>query len=112
MRRTRSPLPPEISENEFREMMEEILEGIRRRDEWTEQAEEEIGTRLKDLSNEQRKTWEAKSFVHNEAEKTGAISDTHIKRWHQDLVKLNQNLHLHQAQRELEKQAEQVRQLE
>jgi len=109
MRRTRSPSPPEISEDEFREMMEEILEGIRRRDEWTGQAAEEIGMRLEDLSNEQRKTWEAISFVHNEVEKTGAISDTHIKRWHQDLVKLNQDLHLHQAKEELEIQAEQVR---
>src|SRR5947209_4263807 len=110
MRRTRSPSPPEISESEFREMMGEILEGIKRRDEWTRQAAEEIGMRLEDLSNEQRKTWDAISFVHDEAEKTGAISDTHIKTWHQDLVKLNQDLHLHQAKRELEIQAEQVRQ--
>src|SRR5436853_4542808 len=110
MRRTRSPLPPEISESEFSEMMGEILEGIRRRDEWTGQAVEEIKMRLEDLSNEQRKTWDAISFIHDEAEKTGAISDTHLKRWHQDLVKLNQDLHLHQAKRELEIQAEQVRQ--
>src|SRR5437588_10843275 len=53
IRRTRSPSPPEISEDEFREMMEEILEGIRRRDEWTGQVAEEIGMRLEDLSNEQ-----------------------------------------------------------
>ena len=91
-------------------MMEEILEGIRRRDEWTGQAAEEIGMRLEDLSNEQRKTWDAISFFHDEAEKMGAISNTHIKRWHQDLVKLNQDLHLHQAKRELKIQAEQVRQ--
>src|SRR5947209_19588632 len=52
MRRTRSLSPPEISEDEFREMMGEILEGIRRRDEWTGQAAEEIGMRLEDLSNE------------------------------------------------------------
>src|SRR5437588_288343 len=110
IRRTRSPSPPEISESEFREMMGEILEGIRRRDEWTGQAVEEIGMRLEDISNEQRKTWDVISFVHDEAEKTGAISDTHIKRWHQDLVKLNQDLHLHQAKRKLEIQAEQVRQ--
>src|SRR5437588_2391165 len=70
MRRTRSPSPPEISESEFREMMGEILEGIRRRDEWTGRAAEEIGMRLEDLSNEQRKTWDAISFVHDEAEKT------------------------------------------
>src|SRR5436853_4231797 len=31
IRRTRSPSPPEISEDEFREMMKGILEGIRRR---------------------------------------------------------------------------------
>src|SRR5437588_3608964 len=110
MRLTRSPSPPEISESEFREMMGEILEGIRRRDEWTGQAVEEIGMRLEDISNEQQKTWEAISFVHNEVLKTGAISDTHIKRWHQDLVKLNQDQHLRQAKRELEIQAEQVRQ--
>ena len=79
-------------------------------DEWTGQAAEEIGIRLEDLSNEQRKTWEAISFVHNEAEQTGAISDTHIKRWHQDLIKLNHDLDLHQAKRELEIQAEQMRQ--
>ena len=53
MRRTRSPSPPEISESEFREMMGEILEGIRRRDEWTGQEAEEIGMRLEDLFNEQ-----------------------------------------------------------
>src|SRR5437588_11129854 len=89
MRRTRSPSPLEISESEFREMMGKILEGIRRRDEWTGQAAEEIGMKLEDLSNEQQKTWEAISFVHNEAEKTGASSNTYIKRWHQDLVTLN-----------------------
>src|SRR5437588_3431855 len=110
MRRTRSPSPPKISESEIRKMMGEIVERIRRRDEWTGQAAEEIGMRLEDLSNEQRKTWDAISFIHDEAKKMGAISDTHIKRWHQDLVKLNQDLHLHQAKRELEIQAEQVRQ--
>src|SRR5947209_2675525 len=46
MQQTRSPSPPKISEDEFREMMEEILEGIRRRDEWTGQAVEKIGMRL------------------------------------------------------------------
>ena len=112
MRRTRSPSPPEISEDEFREMMGEILEGIRRRDEWTGQAAEEIGMRLEDLSNEQRKTWEAMSTIRNEAEKTGTIPDTHIKRWHEDLARLNQDLHLHQAKRELELKAEQQRQNE
>src|SRR5437588_12336228 len=95
MRRTRSPSPPEISESQFREIMAEILEGIRRRDEWTGQAAEEIGMRLEDLSNKQRKTWDAISFVHDKAEKMGANSNTHIKRWHQDLVKLNQDLNLH-----------------
>src|SRR5205085_10841013 len=99
MRRTHTPSPPEISEEDFREMMEEILEGIRRRDEWTGQAVEEIGMRLEDLSNEQQKTWEAMSTIRNEAEKTGTIADTHIKRWHEDLAKLNQDLHLHQAKR-------------
>src|SRR5436853_5732241 len=72
MRRTRSPSPPEISESEFREMMAEIMEGIRRRHEWTGQVAEEIGMRLEDHSNKQRKTWYPISFVHNEAEKTGA----------------------------------------
>src|SRR5437660_12547221 len=89
MRRTSSPSPPEISESEFREIIGEILEGIRRRDEWTGQAAEEIGMRLEDLSNEQQKTWEAMSTSRSEAEKTGAIPDTHIKRWHEDLAKLN-----------------------
>ena len=42
-----------------------------------------------------------------EAEKMGAIPDTHIKRWHEDLAKLNQDLQLHQAKRELELKAEQ-----
>src|SRR5437588_10727325 len=68
--------------------------------------------RLEDLSNEQRKTWEAMSTIRNEAEKTGTIPDTHIKRWHEDLAKLNQDLHLHQAKRELELKAEQQRQNE
>src|SRR5437588_9171881 len=63
--------------------------------------------RLEDLSNEQQKTWEAMSTIRNEAEKTGAIPDTHIKQWHEDLAKLNQDLHLHQAKRELELKAEQ-----
>src|SRR5437588_625824 len=78
MRRTHSPSPPEISESEFREMMMKILEGIRRRDKWTGQAAEEIGMRLEDLSNKQRKTWDAISFVHDKAEKMGANSNTHI----------------------------------
>src|SRR5437588_240977 len=68
--------------------------------------------RLEDLSNEQRKTWEAMSTIRNEAEKTGTIPNTHIKRWHEDLARLNQDLHLHQAKRELELKAEQQRQNE
>ena len=56
MRRTRSPSPPEISEETFLDMMEEILEGIRMRDEWTGQAAEEIGMRLEDLSRKQQVT--------------------------------------------------------
>src|SRR5437660_6320377 len=52
------------------------------------------------------------STIRNEAEKTGGIPDTHIKRWHEDLAKLNQDLHLHQAKRELELKAEQQRQNE
>ena len=83
------------------------MEGIRRRDEWTGQAAEEIGMRLEDLFNEQQKTWQAMSASYREAEKMGAIPDTHIKRWHEDLAKLNQDLQLHQAKRELELKAEQ-----
>ena len=52
------------------------------------------------------------STIHSEAEKTGAIPDTHIKRWHKDLAKLSQDLHLHEAKRELELKAEQQRQNE
>src|SRR5437588_7180693 len=66
--------------------------------------------RLEDLSNEQGKTWEVMSSIGSEAEKTGAIPDTHIKRWHNDLAKLNQDLRLHQAKRELELKANQQRQ--
>ena len=44
--------------------------------------------------------------------KDGNHPDTHIKRWHEDLAKLNQDLHLHQAKRELELKAEQQRQNE
>ena len=56
MRRTRLPSPPETSEETIRDMMEEILEGIRMRDEWTGQAAEEIGMRLEDLSRKQQVT--------------------------------------------------------
>src|SRR5437588_9650456 len=79
IRRTRSPSPPEISEDEFRKMMEEILEGIRRRDEWTGQAAEEIGIRLEELSDEQQRTWHAMTTIRDEAKETGAIPNTHIK---------------------------------
>ena len=92
--------------------MEEIWEEIRRRDEWTEQAAEEIGMRMEDLSKKQQRTWHAMNTIRNEAKETGAIHDTYIKDWHQDLVKLNQDLHLHQAKRELELKAEQQRQNE
>ena len=92
--------------------MEEILEGIRRRDEWTGQEAEKIGMRLEDLFKELQRTWHTMNTIRKEVKETGAIRDTHIKDWHQDLVKLNQDLHLHQAKRELEIQAEQVRQQE
>ena len=85
-RRQRSPSPPEFNEEDFREMMEEILEGIRRREEWTGQAAEEIGMRLEDLSEEQQRTWHAMTTNREESEKTGAIAQSHIKRWHEDLA--------------------------
>ena len=59
--------------------MEEILEEIRRRDDWTGQAAEKIGMRLEDLSKEQQRTWNAMNTIRNEVKETGAIRDTLIK---------------------------------
>jgi len=63
--------------------------------------------RLEDLSNEEQKIWHVMTTIHEELKETGAISDTHIKRWYEDLAKLNQDLHLHQAKRELKLKAKQ-----
>ena len=68
-RRTRTPRP-EQEENHFRDLMEEILEGIRRRDEWTGQAAEELGMHLKDLSEDQQRTLHAMATIQEEASKT------------------------------------------
>ena len=110
-RRTRTPTP-EQEENHFRDLMEEILEGIRQRDEWTGQAAEELGMRLKDLSEHQQRTWHAMATIQEEASKTGSIARSHIRRWKEDLEKLSSDLHVHQITRELELRAEHKRQNE
>ena len=50
--------------------------------------------------------------IREEAEKSGTIAQSHMKRWYQDLAQLNQDLHLHQATREIEIKAEQKQQNE
>lgn len=92
--------------------MQEILEGIRRRDEWTGQAAEELGMRLEALSEEQLRTWHAMATIQEEAAKTGTIARLHIRRWTEDLEKLTGDLHVHQIERELELKVEQKRQNE
>ena len=110
-RRARTPSPSN-EETYFRILMGEILEGIRRQEEWTGQAAEEIGMRLEDLSEEQKKTWFAMATIQEEAAKTGTIARSHIRRWTADLEKLSSDLHAHQITRELELKAEQKRQNE
>ena len=109
VRRTRKPSPSR-EENYFRMMMEEIVEGIRRRDEWTGQAAEELGMRLEDLSEEQQRTWHAMATIQEESTKTGTIARPHIRRWTDDQEKLSSDLHAHQITSELELKAEQRRQ--
>ena len=110
-RRARTPSPSN-EETYFRILMGEILEGIRRQEEWTGQAAEEIGMRLEDLSEEQKKTWFAMATIQEEAAKSGTIARSHIQRWTADLEKLSSDLHAHQITRELELKAEQKRQNE
>ena len=54
-RRARTPSPSN-KETYFKILMGEILEGIRRQEEWTGQPAEEVGMCLEDLSEEQKKT--------------------------------------------------------
>ena len=94
-RRTRTPSPAN-EEVYFGVLMEEILAGIRRQEEWTGQAAEEVGMRLEDLSEEQKKTWFAIATIQEEVAKSGTISWSHIRRWTTDLEKLSSDLHAHQ----------------
>ena len=110
-RRTRTPTP-EQEENHFRDLMEVILEGIRRRDEWTGQAAEELGMHLKDLSEVQQRTLHAMATIEEEASKTSTIAWSHIRRWKEDLEKLSSDLHVHQITCGIELKAEQKRQNE
>ena len=105
-------LTPEQEENYFRDLREEVWEGIRRRDEWAGQAAEELGIRLEHLSEDQQRTWHAIATIQEEASKTGTIARSHIRRWKEDLERLSSDLHVQQITRELELQAEQKRQNE
>ena len=54
-----------------------ILEGIRRQEEWTGQAAEEIGMRLEELSEEQKTTWFTMAKIKEEAAKSGTPGRTY-----------------------------------
>ena len=49
---TRSPSPLNIDEETFREMMEDVLEGIKKQDEWIGKAAKEVGLALEGLTED------------------------------------------------------------
>ena len=46
---TRSPSPLNVDEETFRETMEDVLEGIKKQDEWIGKAAEEVGLAVTNL---------------------------------------------------------------
>ena len=103
---TRSPSPLKIDDETFREMLEDVLEGIKKQDKWIGKAAEEVGLALEGLTEDQQRTWHAMAMIRQEAEQSGRLAHSHIKRWQDDLEDLSNHLHDHQLARDIQLKAE------
>ena len=91
-------------------MMEDVLEGIKKQDEWIGKAAKEVGLALEGLTEDQQCTWHTMATIRQEAEQSGRLAHSHIKRWQDDLEDISNHLHDHQLARDIELKAEQRRQ--
>ena len=112
----RSPRPEQsawenlVDERTFRDMMTEVLEGIRRRDQWIGQEKANIGMAFEELSEEQQKTWIAIEGIYKEVNTSGTLASSHIKNFADQLEVLVFDLHQYQNKRDQDLRAEQFRQ--
>ena len=67
---------------------------------------------MEGLTEDQQRTWHAMATIRQEAEQSGRLAHSHIKRWQDDLEDLSNHLHDHQLARDIELKAEQRRQNE
>ena len=67
-----------IDEETFREMMKDVLEGIKKQDKWIGKAAEEVGLALEGFSKDQQRTWHAMATICQKAEQSGRLAYSHI----------------------------------
>ena len=84
----------------------DVLEGIKKQDEWIGNAAKEVGLAQEGLTVDQQRTWRAMATIRQEAEQSGPLANSHIKRWQDYLADLSNYLHDHQLARDIELKAE------
>ena len=99
-----------VDERTFRDMMTDVLEGIRRRDQWIGPEKENIGMAFEELSEEQQKTWIAIEGIYQEVNTSGNLATTHIRNFADQLEVLCFDLHRYQEKRDQDLRVEQFRQ--